>query len=85
MAAITPQLVAAAESSEIACWQLRSYHAMVDARDQAVAWLERAVQRGFITYPMLAEYDPFRKRLSSEPRFLRLLDAVKREWESLDF
>ena len=84
LAALTPPLVAAAESFEITCWDMAGFHAMIDARDEAVAWLERAVRRGFINYPMLAEYDPFLKKLRGELRFTRLLDAVKREWEALE-
>jgi len=64
---------------------MAAFCAMIDARDQAIDWLERAARRGFINYPMLAEYDPFLKRLRGEPRFARLLDEVKREWESLEF
>jgi DNA-binding SARP family transcriptional activator/TolB-like protein/tetratricopeptide (TPR) repeat protein len=85
LAAVTPQLAAMAASYEITSWQMGAYHAMVGANDVAIDWLERAVGRGFINYPMLAEYDPFLKRLRGEPRFTRLLDEVKREWESLEF
>ena len=84
VAALTPQLVAAAESYEVTSWQMGAFHAMVDARDEAVTWVERAVHRGFLNYPMLAEYDPFLKKLRGEPRFTRLLDQVKREWEALE-
>ncbi len=85
LAALTPQLVAAAQSYEITSWQMGAFHAMVGANDTAVDWLERAARGGFINYPMLAEYDPFLRRLHGEPRFARLLDEVKREWESLEF
>jgi tetratricopeptide (TPR) repeat protein len=85
LAAMSPQLAAAALCSEFTCWQMAAFHAMIGANEQAVGWLERATHRGFINYPMLAEYDPFLKRLRGELRFTRLLDDVKREWESLDF
>jgi non-specific serine/threonine protein kinase len=84
-AAVTPQVAAAAASFEVTCWNMGAWYAMVDARDEALDWLGRAVRGGFINYPMLAEYDPFLKRLRGEPRFTRLLDEVKREWEALQF
>jgi len=63
---------------------MAAYHAMIDARDEALEWLRRAIRRGFINYPMLAEHDPFLRRLRGELRFARLLDDVKRQWESLE-
>jgi len=84
LAALTPELAAAARSFEVTCWYMAGFCAMIDAKDQAVEWLEQAAKKGFINYPMLAEYDPFLKRLRGEPRFTRLLDDVKREWESLE-
>jgi len=85
LAALTPELVAGAMCSEHTCWQMAAFHAMLDMPDEALEWLERAVKMGFINYPMLAEHDPFLKRLRGQVRFTRLLDGVKREWEALEF
>jgi non-specific serine/threonine protein kinase len=84
LAAVTPQLAAFAESFESHCWHMAAYCAMINAREQALAWLERAVRRGFINYPMLAEHDPFLQRLRGDAAFERLLERVKREWETLE-
>jgi tetratricopeptide (TPR) repeat protein len=84
LAAVTSEVAATAGTFDVACWSLAGLHAMLNARDEALAWLDRAVRRGFINYPMLAEYDPFLKRLRGDARFSRLLDDVKREWETLD-
>jgi non-specific serine/threonine protein kinase len=85
LAGVKPELAAAASSFEVSCWSMAAFHAIIDARDEALEWLERAVRRGFINYPLLAEYDPFLKRLRGEQRFTRLLEEVKRKWESLQF
>lgn len=84
LAAVTSGIAAMAANFEVACWNLADLYAMVGVADDALVWLERAVLKGFINYPMLAEYDPFLRRLRGEPRFTRLLDDVKREWESLE-
>ena len=84
LAAVGPELAAAAASLGITCWNMAAWYAMVDAPDEAMEWLERAVSRGFLNYPMLAEYDPFLKRLRGDARYETLLERVKREWESVE-
>jgi len=59
-------------------------YAMADQTGKAIAWLERAVERGFIHYPLLAASDsPFQK-LRGEPRLEQLMQRVKREWEEFE-
>jgi len=40
-------------------WLLASAHAAVGAKDEALLWLDLAVQRGMINYPFLSEHDRF--------------------------
>jgi hypothetical protein len=55
--------------------------AFVNERDRALQWLEHWVDRGSFNYPMLAHGDPWLQSLRSEPRFQRLLDRIRPEWE----
>ena len=57
------------------------WFALVNERDRAFRWLEHHVDRGWINYPMLAHADPQLQSLRGEPRFQRLLDRVRPEWE----
>jgi len=47
-------------------------------------WLEHAVDRGFINYPLLAEKDPFLANIRGEERFKKLMERVKHEWEHFE-
>jgi len=60
------------------------YYAMLDEREQAFDWLENAVNRGFINYPLLSEYDPFLAKLRGDPRFQKLMVRVKDGWERFE-
>ncbi|HSW29683.1 MAG TPA: protein kinase [Longimicrobiales bacterium] len=59
-------------------------HALLDDTDGALEWLERSVNLGMINYPFLNEYDPFLAPLRSDPRFQRLMERVKKEWEEFE-
>ena len=70
------------------CWNdpeapewIAGWFALVNERDRALRWLEHWVDRGSINYPALAHGDPLLQPLRGEPRFQRLLDRVRPEWE----
>jgi hypothetical protein len=60
---------------------MAGWFALVNERERALDWLEHWVDRGSINYPMLAHGDPLLQPLRGEPRFQRLLDRVRPEWE----
>jgi non-specific serine/threonine protein kinase len=60
------------------------FYAILDEREQALDWLENAVNRGFINYPYLSEYDPFLAKLRGDPRFQKLMVRVKGEWKRFE-
>ncbi len=58
--------------------------ALLDEKDESLDWLESAVDRGFINYPFLAEYDPFLKNIRNASGFKQLMKRVKYEWENFE-
>ena len=81
---LTPEFTALARSGPHYSWQVASLLARLGERESALDWLENAVIRGFVNYPLLRYHDPFLAPLRSEPRFERLLSRVKREWEAFE-
>jgi hypothetical protein len=51
--------------------------------DEAIHWLENAINSGFYNYPFLAEHEFAFKHLRNGPRYLALLQVAKREWGKL--
>jgi non-specific serine/threonine protein kinase len=60
------------------------FYALLGHKKEALDWLENAVNRGFINYPFLSEYDPFLENVRSEDRFKKLMVRVKQEWENFE-
>ncbi len=65
-----------------------SYHvgallALAGAKDEALDWLENAVNRGFINYPFM-EKDTFLNSIRGEEKFKKLMEQVKYEWEHFE-
>ena len=56
--------------------------ALSGMKDEAFDWLENSVDRGFINFPFINEYDPFLKDIRGEPRFKKLITRIKHEWEN---
>lgn len=58
--------------------------AILGRNDEAFKWLERAVERGSINYPFLSERDPLLEKLRPDPRFGKLMQSVRSQWEGLE-
>jgi hypothetical protein len=59
-------------------------YALIGEKDEAINWLEEGMKWGFINYPFLNEIDPFLENIRGEPRFKKLMERVKHEWENFE-
>ena len=64
-------------------WMAECY-ALIDEKEQAMNWLDHGIGWGFINYPFLNEYDPLFENIRGEPRFKKLMERVKHEWENFE-
>lgn len=65
-------------------WHMGAVYSYINESDKSLEWLENAVNRGFINYRMLNEYDPLLEKVRNDERFKRLMARVKGEWENFE-
>ncbi len=65
-------------------WPIAEGYALLGEKDEALRWLERAVERGIFNYPLLNEIDPLLANIRNEPRFQKLMERVKYKWERFE-
>jgi non-specific serine/threonine protein kinase len=65
-------------------WMTAGLYAVMNDKDEALRWLERAIDRGWINYPLFAEKDPFYENIRGDERFQKLMDRIKPEWERFE-
>lgn len=82
--AATEELRAAAAADPFYAWNAAEAFALVGDRAEAVAWLERAADRGFLNYPLLAEHDPLLAGLRADPAFAALMRKVEARWKAFE-
>ena len=63
---------------------LAGIFSLLGSKKDALDWLQSAIDRGFINYPLLAEKDPWLANIRGEPRFKKLMERVKYEWEHFE-
>jgi hypothetical protein len=59
-------------------------YALMDEKMEAVKWLERLIERGWINYPFLNYHDSFLENIRGEKRFKELMEKIKIEWENFE-
>jgi TolB-like protein len=64
------------------CYYVSQVFSMVDAKKEALDWIEHAVDIGMTNYPFMSKHDPFLENIREEPRFKKLIERVKHEWEN---
>ena len=63
---------------------MADFYGLLGDKEKALDWLEHAVNRGFINYPYIKEYDPYLENIRGEDRFRKLLEKIKSEWEQFE-
>jgi TolB-like protein len=56
---------------------------LLGAKEEALDWLDNAISRGFINYPLF-QCDPFFDNIRGEERFKKLMERAKHEWEHFE-
>jgi non-specific serine/threonine protein kinase len=57
---------------------------MLGKTEEALKWLERGAELGFINYPFLSHLDPRFENLRRDPRSKELFERIKYEWEHFE-
>jgi len=65
-------------------WLGACNYALINEKEEALNWLEHAIDRGWINYPLFAEKDPFLENIRGEERFKKLMERVKYAWENFE-
>lgn len=82
--AMSPEIAAAATAADVFPRMLAQGYALAGMADQAIHWLNIAVDRGFINYPYLSQHDPFFSRLRNDRRVADLLESVRERWSRFE-
>jgi hypothetical protein len=81
---VTPEVQIQARRDCQYSWIVATCYSLLNEKEEALDWLENAVNRDFINYPFLSEHDPFLKNIRGEERFKQLMEKVKHEWERFE-
>jgi hypothetical protein len=66
-------------------YHIATFYGIMGQQEKTYEWLENAVERGFINYPLFQEHDPFLENIRGDDRFKKLMERVKYEWENFEF
>lgn len=75
---------AAAGASDVFARMLAGAYARAGDTNNAIRWLQVAVDRGFINHPFLTRVDPSLDNLRGEPRLQQLMEGVRERWERFE-
>jgi serine/threonine-protein kinase len=65
-------------------WMAAAASATVGDLDEALYWLSRAIEMGFINHRFFAEHDPFLAKLRVDPRFEALMERARKKQREIE-
>jgi len=83
-AEITPELEADSRYDSYLPWWMGDWYAALGREAEAVQWLRRAADLGFINWPVLSGIDTFLDPIREGPLFQEFLKEVRAKWEAFD-
>ena len=65
-------------------WSVAQCYSMLGDTERALTWIEKAMERGFINFPMINTWDPLLANVRQNPRFSDLAERVRVLWEEFE-
>ena len=65
-------------------WMVAASSAAVGDVDEALCWLSRAIEMGFIDHHFFAEVDPFLAKLRGDPGFEALMERAREKQREIE-
>jgi len=65
-------------------YHISGLFALSRMKDEALEWLENAMDKGFMNYHFLNKFDSLFENIRSKPRFKNLMMRVKHEWKDFE-
>lgn len=81
---LAPDFVKHVQIDSQLSWHMAGFYSYIGEKEKSLEWLENAVNRGFINYPFLNEYDKLLNNVREEEGFKKLMKRVKHEWENFE-
>ncbi|MFC2157870.1 protein kinase [Acidobacteriota bacterium] len=81
---MTPEFIQTCKRDGTYSHHIAGFMSLLDEKKRALDWLETAIDGGFINYPLLSKQDPFLDNIRGDPRFKKLMERVKHEWENFE-
>ncbi len=82
--AATTELLQISEHDPHYSWNLAQCFALIGDTTNALAWIDKAMNKGFINYPMISRWDPLLTPVRQTPQFDELVDRVRERWENFE-
>ena len=79
---LTQEFVAQIQIDLQNSFHIAAFYSYLGENGKALEFLENAIDRGFINYPLLNKHDILLKNVRKEKRFKKLMQKVKYEWEN---
>ena len=80
----TPEFAAQIKMDHQYSYHIATFYSYLNEKEEALKWLENAVSRGFINYPILNEQDVLLKNIRDDEGYKTLMKRVKNEWENFE-
>jgi non-specific serine/threonine protein kinase len=80
---LTPDFLKTIKRDMQYSYHAASFYSYLDQPNDALDWLENAINQGFYNYPVI-KVDPFLENIRGEKRFKELKERAKYEWEHFE-
>jgi non-specific serine/threonine protein kinase len=80
----TADLLQISEHDPHYSWNVAQCFALIGDTASSLSWVDKAMSKGFINYPMISRWDPLLTPIRQTPQFDALVDRLRERWESFE-